>query len=367
MTRKRGQIDYVFLALALGMTLFGLIMLTSASGPLGFARFGDSYYYIKNQLLKGLLPGIIMLLAAIRIPYKLYKQYALFMMAASIFLLALVFVPGIGNDFGTFAKSWVVVGPISFQPAEIVKLTFLFYLAAWLEKRGRDLTDFNAGFVPFLFSLGVIAILMLLQPDMGTLSVIAAMAFVVYFVAGGPVTYLFGLGVFGISSLAVLITSSPYRSARFATFLHPELDPLGIGYQVNQALLAIGSGGFFGRGFGHSIQKYQYLPEVLGDSIFAVMSEELGFVLSIAFLIAYGAMLWRALYISERVTGFARYVVVGIVAWFAVQAFLNIGSMVAILPITGVPLPFLSFGGTSLAISLAAVGVILQISTHMKH
>ncbi|MDA0208205.1 MAG: putative peptidoglycan glycosyltransferase FtsW [bacterium] len=367
MTQTRGHVDYVFLALAIGMAIFGLIMLASASGPLGFARFGDSYYYIKNQLIKGFIPGVILMVAAMRLPHALYQRYALFMMGVSILLLALVFVPGIGTDFGTFAKSWVVIGPISFQPAEIVKLTFLFYLAAWLEKRGRDLADFNAGFVPFLFSLGIIAALMLLQPDMGTLSVIAAMAFIVYFVAGGPMTYLFGLGAFGVTTLAVLISSSPYRSERFATFLHPELDPLGVGYQVNQALLAIGSGGFFGRGFGHSLQKYQYLPEVLGDSIFAVMSEELGFLLTIMFLTAYGFMLWRALYIAEHVAGFARYVVVGITAWFAVQAFLNIGSMVALLPITGVPLPFLSFGGTSLAISLAAVGVILQISTHMKH
>ncbi|MBU1126062.1 putative lipid II flippase FtsW, partial [Patescibacteria group bacterium] len=282
-------------------------------------------------------------------------------------LLILVFIPGVGADYGTFAKSWVSIGSIAFQPAELVKLTFLIYLAAWMEKRQSELHDVHSGFVPFLAILGVICGLMLMQPDLGTLSIITAMALTVYFIAGGPLHYLLGLGVAGVVALGVAIQASPYRAERFMTFLHPELDPQGIGYQINQALLAIGSGGLFGRGYGHSLQKFQYLPEVAGDSIFAVMSEELGFLLTSIFLIGFVFFIWRGLAIADKAQDdFGKFLVVGIMAWFGFQAFINIGAMVGLLPITGVPLPFLSYGGTSLVVSLAAVGIVLNISRYSK-
>jgi cell division protein FtsW len=356
-------IDTTFLIIVMGIVVFGLIMLTSASGPMGFERFGNSYYFLRHQFLAGVVPGVILMFITMRIPYERYRKYALPMLLLSIVLLSLVFIPGIGEDFGTFAKSWVVIGPLSFQPAEIVKLTFLLYLAAWMDRHQKELKTFYSGLVPFLFVLGIISIMMIFQPDIGTLSVIAAMAFIVYFIAGGPVAYLGGIGMLGIVSLGILVKASPYRAARFMTFLHPELDPLGVGYQINQALLAIGSGGLFGRGYGHSLQKFQYLPEVIGDSIFAVISEELGFFLVVGFLIAYVAMILRGFSIAQNTKdNFGKFLVVGIIVWFGVQALLNVGSMVGLFPITGVPLPFLSFGGTSLAISLAAVGIVLNVS-----
>ncbi len=355
--------DRTFLTLVLVVVIFGLVMLTSASGPTGYEEYGDSFYFVKHQLLAGLLPGLLAMFIASRIPYALYRTYALPMLLISVGLLTLVFIPGIGTDLNTFAKSWVQIGNFVFQPAEIVKLTFLFYLAAWMERRGSELKDFNAGLIPFLAILGVIAFLMMQQPDLGSLSIIAAMAFIVYFAAGAPVVYLLGIGTLGAVIFTVLVKTSEYRVNRLLTFLHPELDPLGAGYQINQALLAIGSGGLLGRGYGHSLQKHQYLPEVAGDSIFAVIGEELGFIFSTIFLGLFGALIMRGLKIAERAhDDFGRFLVIGIMGWFGVQAIVNIGAMLSLLPLTGVTLPFVSYGGTSLVVTLAAAGVVLNVS-----
>lgn len=360
---KAISFDRSFLFMILGITLFGLVVLTSASSPMGYERFGDTYYFFKHQLFLGIIPGMIAMTTTFFIPYQSWKKYAFPMLLVSILLLSMVFIPGIGQDYGTFANSWVAIGSFTFQPSEVVKLTFLLYLAAWMAKQGDQIKDFQAGLVPFLVILGIIALLMLLQPDLGTLSIIAAMSMVIYFIAGGPILHLLGMAAAGSGLFAVAIKVSPYRAARFMTFLHPELDPQGIGYQINQSLLAIGSGGLFGRGYGHSLQKFQYLPEVAGDSIFAVMSEELGFFFTAMFLIVFVMMLLRGLKIAEGAPDkFGTYLVVGIIAWFGIQALVNVGAMLGIMPITGVPLPFVSYGGTALTVSLAAVGVVLNVS-----
>lgn len=360
--------DYVFLGIVLGIILFGLIMLASASGPSGYDRFGDSFYFVKHQVLFGLVPGIAALILFSRIPYGFWRKHAWELLIASIVLLVLVFIPGIGADFGT-SYSWIsVFGVFSIQPAEIVKLTFLFYLAAWLETRGkRGVKDVQSGFIPFVSVLGAIVLLMILQPDIGTMSVIVAMSLIVYYVAGAPLTHIGGLVMAGIAALGMLIKIAPYRAARFTTFLYPELDPQGIGYHINQALLAIGSGGILGLGYGHSRQKFQYLPEVSGDSIFAVIGEEMGLVIAIAVVIGLLFFFLRGVKIAEHAPDpFAKYFVIGVISWLLVQAFVNIGSMVGIMPMTGITLPFISYGGTSLAISLAGIGVILNISRYCK-
>lgn len=362
---KRGgaYLDRGFLFLLLGLTALGLVMLASASWPLGFDRFDDGYYFLKHQMIFGLLPGVVGGLIAFRVPFEMLRRFAPHMLGLSILLLVMVFIPGIGAEFGT-SRSWIGVGNFSFQPSELVKLTFLIYLAAWLENRSRhELKSLSAGLAPFLTVLGILAGLLILQPDTGTLGIIVLTAFAVYFVAGAPLSHLFGLGIIATGAIAMLIKFSEYRAARILTFLHPELDPLGVGYHINQALLAIGSGGIFGRGYGHSLQKFQYLPEVAGDSIFAVMSEELGFVLVSAFILFYIVFLFRGFKIAETAPdAFGRYLSIGIMTWFGIQAFVNIGAMVGIMPITGVPLPFVSYGGTALAISLTAAGVVLNVS-----
>jgi cell division protein FtsW len=369
MSSQSRPFDYAYLAIVAAIVVFGLMMLASASAPVGYAEFGDSYYFVTHQIVFGLIPGVAGLLILSRIPYTFWKKNAWNLLLVSIGLLVIVFIPGLSAGIGT-AHSWISVGGLfSVQPSEIVKLTFLFYLAAWLERRGEyGVRDVHGGFVPFVATLGAILLLLILQPDVGTMSVIATMALVVYFVAGAPLLYVGGLIAAGVSALALLIGLEPYRAARFTTFLNPELDPQGIGYHINQALLAIGSGGLFGVGYGHSRQKFQYLPEVSGDSIFAVISEEMGMLIGVLVLVAFLAFMWRTLKIAQGAPDkFGKYVAVGIAAWITIQAFVNIGSMVALMPMTGIPLPFISYGGTSLAVSLAAVGVVLNISRYRKN
>ncbi len=368
MTRGEQGMDKGFLMLLGGLVLFGFVMLASASYPLALDRFDDGYYFLVHQLIFGLLPGAVGFFVASRMPYAVYRRYAGVMLVVSLALLVLVFIPGIGLTYGG-SQSWISVGAFSLQPSELVKLTFLFYLAAWLEKRSeRELHDFSQGVLPFLCVLGAVALLLIKQPDTGTMGIIVAMALSAYFVAGAPLRYLAFFGALGVGFLALLIKLTPYRADRFTTFLHPELDPQGVGYHINQALLAIGSGGIFGRGYGHSLQKFQYLPEVAGDSIFAVMGEELGFIFTVGFLALYTAFIFRGLKIADRAPDqFSRYLVVGIMAWIGVQALVNVGAMVGLLPITGVPLPFVSYGGTALAVSLTAMGIVANVSRQANH
>jgi cell division protein FtsW len=277
--------------------------------------------------------------------------------------LILVFIPGLSLTFNN-SKSWVNVGPFSFQPAEIVKLLFILYLAGWLSKQPDEkIKSFSYGFLPFIFLVGIISILIIMQPDVGTLSVLLVAAFCAYFVRGANWKHVILLITLGLAAFVILIKIAPYRTERLMTFLHPELDPQGIGYHINQAFLAIGSGGFWGRGFGHSRQKFQYLPETTGDSIFAVFAEELGFVFSVL-LIALFIFLAFRIYklLKEQDDQFAKLVCAGILGWFLFQSFYNIGSMIGVLPMTGIPLIFISYGGTSVLSAMAAMGILMNIS-----
>jgi cell division protein FtsW len=361
------NIDYSLLALIGLIVLFGLVVLSSASGPVGYQKFGDSYYYVKHQLIYGLIPGIALLLICMNINYSFWRKRALILLGGSLFLSLLVFIPGIGAEFGT-ARSWIHFGNFSFQPSELLKLAFLFYLAAWLGARGeKKMQDASSGLMPFLISLGVVMLLLILQPDIGTMSIIVAMAIIVYITAGAPWLHVGILVSGGAGLIFLLIQLAPYRAARFMTFLHPELDPQGVWYHINQALLAIGSGGIFGLGLGHSRQKFQYLPEVAGDSIFAIVAEELGMVISVMVIAAFIMLLLRGFKIgSQAKDDFAKFLAVGIVSWIVVQALVNIGSMVGIMPMTGVPLPFISYGGSALAVSLGAIGILLNIDKVSK-
>ncbi len=368
MAKDLRPFDYTYLAIVSAIALFGMMMLASASAPVGYARFSDSYYFVVHQLVFGFLPGLAGMIIFSRIPYTFWKKNAWNLLLISIGLLVIVFIPGISARIGT-AHSWISIGGLfSVQPSEIVKLTFLFYLSAWLEKRGEmGVRDVQGGFLPFIGTLGIILLLLFLQPDVGTMTIIATMSLVVYFVAGAPLLYVGGLIAAGASTLAILIGIAPYRAARFTTFLNPELDPQGIGYHINQALLAIGSGGIFGLGYGHSRQKFQYLPEVEGDSIYAVIGEEMGMVVAVLVLVMFLAFLWRTLKIAdESPDKFGKYVATGIGVWLVLQAFVNIGSMVAIMPMTGITLPLISYGGSSMAIVMCAIGVVLNISRYGK-
>lgn len=360
---KMHKPDWVFITLFAIVAIFGLIMLSSASTAIAFQRFADSLYYVKHQLFYGFIPGVFICIALALIDFHYWKRFAFTFFVFSIFLLLLVFIPGIGQTYGG-SRSWISLGGLTFQPSEVVKLAFILYLAAWLEKRDKKvIKDFSAGFVPFLLSLGIVTLLIIMQPDVGTMGVIVVVALMMYFVAGAQIKHLLGLSAFGIGLLSLLIAIAPYRIRRFSAFLHPELHPQGIGYHINQALLAIGSGGLLGLGFGHSRQKHLYLPEVIGDSIFAVIAEELGFIVVMIFLFILLALIFRGYGIVRNSPDkFGMFVGAGIISWIGFQSFINIAAMVGIVPITGLPLPFISYGSSSLVVLFAAMGVMINIS-----
>ncbi len=355
--------DYRFIALFSGIVLIGLMVLASASAVEGVERFDDGYYFLKHQLLNGILPGILLMLLFANIDYHFLKKLAPVALAVTFCLLLLVLLPSIGVEFGG-ARRWInVFGLFSFQPSEIIKLSFLVYLASWLSAKQADLKKNHDIFAVFIFLLIAVIVLLLLEPDLGTLSVIVAFSLTMYFTAGGKLGHL-GMLIAGlIGGLLLMIRIEPYRFDRFSVFLHPELDPQGIGYHINQALLAVGSGGIFGLGYGHSRQKYNFLPEVTSDSIFAIMAEELGFVLIVAIIVLLVFFFLRGLKIAkEAPDSFGRLLVIGIMSWVAFQSFAHIGANIAILPLTGVPLPFFSYGGTAIASLFAAMGIVLNIS-----
>lgn len=366
MRKSKSRADYVLLTAFAGLLLFGVIMLTSASSSIGHERFGDSYFFVKRQLLYGVLPGTVLFIILAKVPYTLYKKYMWHIFAVMMLILLLVFVPGIGSSLNTGANSWLVIGSFSVQPAEFAKLGLILFGAGYLTAMGKKRLDLlQEGFIPSLVFLGLPIALVILQPDIGTVSILFAIMFGLLFFAKARLSFMACLAGLGIAGLFVMIAIAPYRAARLTTFLHPELDPQGIGYHINQAFLAIGSGGLFGLGLGHSRQKFQYLPEVHADSIFAVIAEEMGFLISaglVALIIYIG---YRGFELAKRAPDtHAQLIVSGIIVWFLSQSFLNIGAMIGLLPITGVPLPFVSHGGTSLMVAMASVGILINISKH---
>lgn len=353
--------DYVYLGLVTILIVFGLVMLSSAGAVLGFQRFGDSNYFLKKQALSVLL-GLGAFAFCFFVDYRRWRTWAVPLMIGGIALLVLVFVPGIGPEL-LGARRWINLGPMLFQPSELVKLLFLFYLAAWFERRDHLLGHTREGFMPFLITLGVVAGLVLMQPDLGTTVIIVLMSVTIYFAAGGSLRKLVTLGVVGVILLALAVKLEPYRAQRLTVFLNPDIDPQGIGYHIRQAWLAIGSGGWFGLGLGHSRQKFNYLPEPAGDSIFAVTAEELGFLFVLLFVGLWLLLTLRGLRIARNAPDtFGRLVATGITVWLGLQAFLNMGALSGLLPLTGIPLPFMSHGGSAMIVSMAAVGVLMNIS-----
>jgi len=358
--------DYIFLGLSLTLVVLGLIFLASASSVLGWQKFQDSYYFLKHQIFYGLLPGLVFFSFFCFWPYQKLKNFALPALIFCFAALAAVFIPGLGFKFGG-ASRWLHFGSFIVQPSEFVKLAFLIYLAAWLESKGELIKDFKAGFLPFTVTIGALLGLIVLQPDIGTATVIAASAMAAFFVAGARWRHLASLAVLGSGLFWLLIKIAPYRAARLMVFLRPELQPQGIGYHINQALLAVGSGGWFGLGLGYSRQKYQYLPEVTGDSIFAVIAEEIGFIFTTLFILIIAAWFVRAFKIVRFAPDdFGRILGTGIIVWLAWQMCVNIASMLGLLPLTGVPLPFVSAGGTALVTALSATGILVNMSRQVK-
>ncbi len=355
--------DMVLLSAIAILVGLGLVFLSNASAVVGYAKYGSSYHYFNRQLVV-LLLGAACLWLMYKIDYTIWKKYSFFLLIVSVGLLCLVFIPSLAAGWGT-SRSWVNVFGLSLQPSELVKIFFLIYLAAFLEGRQNDMKDARQSFWPFLVVFGIIAILMLLQPDLGTLFIIAASAFMVYFAAGGRVAHLAFIVLGGLLAFFILIQAKPYQMDRFRCVLNSEYNQQKECYQLNQSLIAVGSGGAIGRGLGKSRQKFLYLPEVHGDSIFAIIAEEIGLVGGLAFIFIYFLIFYRIILISSHAPDvFGRLLAAGIGCWFIVQAFLNIGGVIGLIPMTGVPLPLVSQGGSNLLATLIAMGIVLNISRY---
>jgi len=359
---KQKTVDYKLLVLIFGLLAFGLIALYSASAVVSYSVDKTTTYYFRHQFLYGALIGLAAMYVTSKIDYHKWQKYAPILVFLAIMLLAAVLVPGIGVKVSG-SRRWISLGPIFAQPAEVAKLILIFYIASWIDKRSNEIKDFYYGIIPTLFIIGIFAGLIILEPDIGTMLVLIFTALVMLFVGGSQIKHLFWIMGAGLAAFAVLVKLEPYRIARFTAFLNPDLDPKGIGYQINQALVAIGSGGFWGYGYGHSRQKYNFLPEVIGDSIFAVIVEELGFFRASLVIGLYLLFAFRGMRVARGASDtFGKMVAVGIVTWITFQALINIGAIIGLLPLTGIPLPFISYGSSALIVTLAGMGVLLNIS-----
>ncbi len=373
---KRGHSpDYLFFSLLGAILLFGIIMLSSASSDLGKLRFQDTYYYVKHQLVYGIGLGIIGFLFASFVYYRFWQKYAIVLLLVALLSLVLVFTPLGYSRAG--ASRWLTLGPLSFQPTEFLKFAFIIYIAAWLTPAKKDdgafairQSNFWAGYVPFLIVSGIVAILILRQDATTPLVIIMLGAVFIYFVSGARMSYILWTILLGALILSITVMTTSYRYERVMNFVNRVLNQeqtaeTGDNYHLNQAMTAIGNGGWTGVGFGKSTTKFKYLPEPIGDSIFAVIAEELGFVGAVALILLFVSFFIRGFIIAKNSRDqFAKLVALGFIFEFAIQTFIHIGALSGVGPVTGVPLPFISYGGTSLAVSLTMAGVIVNISRY---
>lgn len=362
--RRKTKIDKFFLSIVLILIFLGAAMFVSSSLGVLVKNKGTFYNVLISQLVLGFGLGLIGMYIALKINYNFWRKYAFYLFLASILVTLLVFVPGFGWSHGG-ATRWVKLGPVSFQPVELLKFGFIIYFAAWLSWVKHKIQDFRYGILPLCIMLGIIALILFKQPDTKSFILISITGISMLFISGVRMRYILILGISTIALLAVLVATTPYLQNRVKTFINPNIDAQGASYQIQQSLIAIGSGGVFGRGYGQSIQKVTYLPEPQGDSIFAVLGEELGFFGASITILLYSIFVLRGMRIASRSPNlFSRLLVSGIVILIGAQSFMNIASIIGVFPLTGVPLPFMSHGGTSLMIYLTAIGIVLQISKY---
>lgn len=367
MKAEKRSIDYLFLIITAVIVLAGIFAFFSAS--LGVLARNQSLFYsiLTSQIVLGLIGGTTALYVAIRIPYSFWKKHATVILIGGIALTALVFVPYLGFAHGG-ARRWISILGISFQPVEFLKIAFIIYISAWLSWAKKKVENPLYGILPLVVVLGIIAGVLVFQPDTKSLILMCATGLAMLFLSGTPLKQILILGVVSVAVFIIVALNTPYLSQRVHTFLDPSSDPGGASYQLQQGLIAIGSGELSGRGFGQSIQKFSYLPEPQGDSIFAVIGEEFGFIGSTCVVVLYILFVMRGLWIARRAPdAFSGLLASGLVIIITLQSFMNIASITGLFPLTGVPLVFMSQGGTSLMISLASVGIILGISKHRKN
>lgn len=351
------RIHILLTLLIVGISLFGLLMIFDASSFISFRDFGTKYHYSTEQLM-WMIIGFAGMGFFSWFDYRKFYALSIPLLIVAIGLLIAVFLPGIGIKV-LGAHRWINLHFLVLQPAEFIKLTLAIYLAAWFSSREKG------RFAAFLLLMGTVLGLILLEPDMGTAIIILCEAFVLYFLSGGKIMhFLMTIPVLGFLGVLLAIVS-PYRAQRLATFLNPAQETSTSSYHVRQILIALGSGGIFGVGLGNSLQKYAYLPENATDSIFAIIAEEIGFFGSLLVLIVLAAIIWCGIKIAIVTTDpFGKLLAGGITAFLASQMLINLGAQTALLPLTGVPLPFISYGGSALVVDLCSVGILINIAKH---
>ena len=362
MPRKLSPDLWLF-GLVLALVSLGVVMVYSASAIIAADRLGDPFFFLKKQLFWAAL-GFGCLWGALALDYRWLERLVVPLLVLSIVLLVLVLVPPFGQSInGT--RRWFRVGPLSFQPVELAKFALVLYLAAFLTRRQELVRSFTKGLLPPLLVAGVMAALTILQPDLGNSLTLVLLTLALGYLAGARVTHMLAITAAALPLLAVLIAMKPYRWRRMVAFVNPWDDPQGSGFQIIQSFLALGSGGWLGRGLGESKQKLFYLPEPYTDFIFAILGEELGLLGAAAVIILFALVIWRGLRVGLRAPdAFGSYLALGLTLMLATQTVVNLGVVMGALPTKGLPLPFISFGGSALCMTMFSAGVLLNISQH---
>ncbi len=356
------QPDYLMLGLVVGLVVVGLIVVYSSSFALGLLAFDDANYFVFRQAIWAFI-GLVAMVVLMRLDYRLLRAISPLLMLIAIVSLMAVLVPGIGIERGG-AQRWISMGPLPpIQPSEFAKLALIIYVAAWLPGKETIVGSFALGFVPFVFMVGIVAGLILLEPDTGTAAVLILTTVTLFFIAGASLSHLAALMGIGSVAAGFLILTSGYRLDRILAFVGAEDDPSGIGFHTLQLLIGLGSGGIQGLGLGASRQKFFYIPGSHTDGVFAVLGEEMGFIGAMGVLILFAVLIYRGFRtVLNAQDDFGSLLATGIVCWIAYQALINVGGITRAIPMTGIPMPFLSYGGSALAALLAAVGILLSIS-----
>ncbi|MEZ4552398.1 MAG: putative lipid II flippase FtsW [Dehalococcoidia bacterium] len=363
-TVRRHGPDYLLLAVLTVLLVIGLIAVYSSSYALGYAEYGDPNYFIKKQVFFTAL-GLIGMFIAMNIDYRLLMRLSPLLMLGALIGLAAALLPGIGLEQNG-ARRWIALGPLPpLQPSEFAKVAVLIYMAAWLAAKGDTVRDLSLGVLPFVSMVGLIGALIMMEPDMGTAMMVALITGTLFFVAGAKLTHLIALVGSGIVMAMILILSHGYRADRLTAFTSAESDPTGVGFHALQMLVAFGSGGIGGLGLGVSRQKFFYIPGSHTDGVLAIIGEELGFIGVVVVLLLFIVFLARGLRIAMRAPDrFGSLIATGVIAWIALQLLINVGGVTRSIPLTGIPLPFLSYGGSSIMALLIAVGVLLSVSRY---
>jgi cell division protein FtsW len=360
------KVDKIFLISFFSLLICGLIVFISASLGI-YARDNAKFTSIVfNQMFFGLFLGLIACFITSKINYKFWQKYSFYIFILSLAATALVFIPGVGITHGG-ATRWIYIGNISFQPLEFLKIGFIIYFAAWASGMKEKMQTMRWGLLPLIIILGIIGAILLSQPDTDSFVIISLVGMAMYLIGGGRWRYVFLIIIIGLIGLAGMFLMRPYLLDRFTTFLHPEQNALTSGYQIQQSLIAVGSGEIFGRGLGQSIQKFKFLPESVGDAIYPIAAEEFGFIGSVFIILLFIFFASRGLKLGILAPDiFSRLLVTGIVILITIQSLLNIAAMIGVIPLSGSPLIFFSQGGTALFFTLAEIGMIINVSKYKK-